>query len=151
MCDYSLMGLPNRLAAEGEDLVVHHYSTGSMGLGPPIEPPRGFWPTVKEWLIPGPVCVVCVPPGAKLLLRDIPREMQTELGVGSEEEVVFTLSGKLVNAPRDTIRFRNAKEILLQRLRLGQRVRVLDLSCAETRKSPQAEGVRPLLQPVTRY
>ena len=32
MCDYSLCGIPNRLAVEGEELVVHRFSTGSMGM-----------------------------------------------------------------------------------------------------------------------
>lgn len=151
MCDYSLMGLPNRLATEGEDLVVHRYGTGSMGLGPPVEPPHGFWPRVKDWFSPAPVCVVCVPPGARLLLRDIPADIQDELGVGPAEVVVLTQTGNLVNTHRDTIRFRNTKEILLQRLRPGQRVRVLDLSCAESREPFPEESVRPLFQLVIRY
>lgn len=28
MCDYSLFTMPNRLAAEGEELVVHRFPTG---------------------------------------------------------------------------------------------------------------------------
>ena len=32
MCDYSLMGIPNRLAREGEELVVYEFRTGSRGL-----------------------------------------------------------------------------------------------------------------------
>jgi hypothetical protein len=32
MCDYSLAGVPNRLAVEGEQLVVHRFPTGSVGL-----------------------------------------------------------------------------------------------------------------------
>ena len=131
MCDYSLMGLPNRLAAQGEDLVVHHYSTGSMGLGPAVAAPQGFWATVKAFFSPAPVPLVCVPPGARLLLQDIPERLQTELSVGPVEEVVLTQTGALTNSYRDTIRFRNAREILLQRLAAGQRVRVLDLSLAE--------------------
>ena len=34
MCDYSLMGISNRLALEGEDLVVYEFRTGSRGLTP---------------------------------------------------------------------------------------------------------------------
>jgi len=98
MCDYSLMGLPNRLATDGEDLVVHHYNTGSMGLGPAVPPPQGFWATVKAFFDPAPVPVVCVPPGARLLLRDIPVPLQVKLGVGPEEEVVLTQTGALVNS-----------------------------------------------------
>jgi hypothetical protein len=32
MCDYSLGGLPNRLAVDGEELIVHRFSTHSIGL-----------------------------------------------------------------------------------------------------------------------
>lgn len=32
MCDYSLRGIPNRLAREGEDLVVYQFRTGARGL-----------------------------------------------------------------------------------------------------------------------
>ena len=37
MCDYSLVSLPNRLAKEGNHLVVHQFPTGTLGL---IEAPR---------------------------------------------------------------------------------------------------------------
>jgi hypothetical protein len=32
MCDYSLGGLPNRLAVDGEELIVHRFPTHSIGL-----------------------------------------------------------------------------------------------------------------------
>ena len=32
MCDSSLTGIPNRLAVEGEQLVVHRFHTGFVGL-----------------------------------------------------------------------------------------------------------------------
>ena len=37
MCDYSLHGLPNRLAEEGEELVAHRFITGAIGLTSPAE------------------------------------------------------------------------------------------------------------------
>ena len=37
MCDYSLMTFPNRLANEGETLVTHKFSTGSIGFVSPME------------------------------------------------------------------------------------------------------------------
>jgi hypothetical protein len=37
MCDYSLMGLPTRLAAEREELVVRRFSTGTIGLTSPSD------------------------------------------------------------------------------------------------------------------
>ena len=59
MCDYSLMGIPNRLACEGEDLVVHQFRTGSRGLTPSTSATttdnaqtrrEGFRPLLK-WLL----------------------------------------------------------------------------------------------------
>jgi len=35
MCDYSLSGIQNRLAVEGETLIVHQFHTGSKGLTSP--------------------------------------------------------------------------------------------------------------------
>ena len=76
MCDYSLMGVPNRLATEGEELVVHRFPTASLGLAsrsdllsvahlPQLWSP-GFWSTLKV-LFGGPkadtVPAVCIPPG----------------------------------------------------------------------------------------
>jgi hypothetical protein len=34
MCDYSLAHFPNRLAVEGEQLIVHRFDTLSIGLAP---------------------------------------------------------------------------------------------------------------------
>jgi len=32
MCDYSLGGLANRLAVDGEELIIHRFTTNSIGL-----------------------------------------------------------------------------------------------------------------------
>ena len=37
MCDYSLMGVPNRLAREAEKLTVHRFPTGTLGLASPTD------------------------------------------------------------------------------------------------------------------
>jgi hypothetical protein len=49
MCDYSLAHYPNRLAVEGEQLVVHRFSSGTVGLASPRQElsspsqnPKGF-------------------------------------------------------------------------------------------------------------
>jgi hypothetical protein len=57
--------------------------------------------------------------------------MQQELSVCPVEEVTFTQISAAVNSYRDAVRFRNGREVRLQELREGQRVRVLDLSLAE--------------------
>jgi hypothetical protein len=139
MCDYSLMGVPNRLACEGEDLVVCDFRTGARGLTPETsatntETPReGFRSVVKRLFgPPEPEKVaVCIPPGARLLLGDIPEDVQKSFGVGASEEVTFTQLTATPNRYRDAVRFTNGREILLQRLNKGQRVRVLKLSIEE--------------------
>jgi len=78
-----------------------------------------------------PVCAVCIPPGARLRLEDIPMRLQHEYCVGPEEEVTFTEISALPNSYRDAVRFSNGREVRLQELREGQRVTVLDLSMAE--------------------
>ncbi len=144
MCDYSLMAVPNRLAQQGEELVAHRFPTGSLGLASPgdvkraAEPPlparRGFWNSVREFFNPPrtlPVAAVCIPPGARLRLQDIPARLQREFSVGPVEDVTFTQISAAVNSYRDAVRFSSGREVRLQELREGQRVRVLDLSMAE--------------------
>jgi hypothetical protein len=138
------MAVPNRLAQEGEDLVAHRFPTGSLGLASPAElkpavaaqPPakRGLWRAVQEFFNPSrskPVCAVCIPPGAQLRLQDIPTRLQHEFGIGPVEDVTFTQISAAAHTYRDAVRFANGREIRLQELREGQRVRVMDLSAAE--------------------
>ena len=143
MCDYSLVALRNRLAVEGEELITYRFPTGSIGLTSPAEPgtckkeSRG-WPTRFD---PREVpCAVCIPPGARLLLRDIPERLQQQLGVGAAEEVVFIQTSAEEFRHRDGIRFRNGQEILLQLLAEAQRAEVLSLS-AEVRAEEAADAV----------
>jgi hypothetical protein len=157
MCDYSLMGIPNRLATEGEELVTYRFSTGSVGLAPPLEvralvqaqetARRGFWGVLRE-IFSGPalnsVRAVCIPPGARLILKDIPQALQHSLGVAPTEEVIFTQITATANRHRDAVRFGNRKDIRLQELAEGQRVRVLDLSSSEPRE-PEMDERSPYL------
>jgi hypothetical protein len=125
-------------------LVAHRFPTGSLGLAAPADlkraadppPParRTLWCALKEFFNPPksePVPAVCIPPGARLELQDIPARLQHEIGVGPVEKVTFTQISAAVNSYRDAVRFANGREIRLQELREGQRVRVLDLSMAE--------------------
>jgi hypothetical protein len=139
MCDYSLHGLPNRLAREGEDLVAHRFCTGAIGLTAPDELGRhmnyktrrkGFWVAIKEALLPPAVPdtpAVCVPPGATLRMIGIPMSLQRELSVGRDETVTFTQTSATAPGYHDAVRFANGRQILLQFLKEGQRVRVLAL------------------------
>ena len=148
MCDYSLHTNPNRLATEGEDLVVHRFPTGSLGLASAEErlakagsekenkKRRSFWVNVRSWfeephVVHQQVCAVCIPPGARLIVSDIPYDLQRELGVSETEEVTFTQISANAHSYRDAIRLRNGRQVLLQALREGQRVHVLDLSLSE--------------------
>lgn len=144
MCDYSLMSFPNRLAREGEELVAHRFPCGTMGLASPVDLQPAQSPlTVRLknvwsdlWGISGPrrsrcVVAVCIPPGAQLRVWDIPENLQREIDIRRTEEVTFTQITASPFRYRDAIRFRNGRQILLQRLEEGQRVRVLSLSLAD--------------------
>ena len=124
MCDYSLAYFPSRLAVDGESLAVHRFPCGTLGL----TGARRSW---KQILFPGTTCAVCVPPGARLLVHDIPGYLQRQLGVGSCEEVTFVEQTAEAFTHRDAVRFSNGREILLQRLQAGQRVLVIGMESNE--------------------
>jgi hypothetical protein len=62
MCDFSLMAIPNRLAVSEEDLIVHRFEAGSVGLASALDLRRiqecrkaqfcWFWPSIKAFFIP---------------------------------------------------------------------------------------------------
>ena len=122
MCDYSLTGIPNRLAVEGEELVVHRFRTGSLGLASPC-------PSVSRWWSGTPA--VCVPPGARLMLLDVPKRLRHDLAVGPIEEVTFVQLSATPYQFRDAFRFQNGRAVRLQELSEGMPVRVLRLSLSE--------------------
>lgn len=124
MCDYSLMSVPNRLAKEGEELVVHRFQTGDTGLAAPC-------PSGSRWWSAKQTPAVCVPPGARLQLKDIPKGLRREVGVGPTEEVTFVQLSAREYQFRDAVRFSNGREILLQSLRSGLLMDVLALSSGE--------------------
>src|ERR1051326_7781625 len=153
MCDYSLMAIPNRLAVSGEELVIHRFEAGSVGLASAFDlrsredsrKPQccGFWSTIKAFFRSSDaqsVPAVCVPPGARLLVRDIPAKLQHECGFQDEvKEAVFTQVTPVENTFRDAVRFENGVEVLLQRFDEGQRMRVLELSSAEEQEAAPNE------------
>ena len=77
MCDYSLAHYPNRMAVEGEQLLVCRFSSGTLGLTSCSD--------LKEILYPVRTTAVCIPPGARLRLRDIPEHLQQSLAVRAVE------------------------------------------------------------------
>jgi hypothetical protein len=144
MCDYSLAGLRTRLAVEGEELVLYRFPTGSLGLTSPaeLEAHRKEFRGWRSWFDPREVpCAVCIPPGARLLLRDIPDHLQKHLGVGAIESVLFMQTSAEVERHRDGLRFTNGQVILLQRLSERQRAAVLSLSSALPEEETDAVAV----------
>ena len=158
MCDYSLCGLTTRLASEGEELVVHRFRTGSMGLASVAElspagrtsahaPRKSFWKNLRSFLFedpagPGRETAVCIPPGAELTLKNIPEDLQRKWNIKSQEDTSFVQITANVYSYRDAVRFSNGTEVLLQSLREGMPVQVMSLS------NVQAESERDLAAPV---
>jgi hypothetical protein len=142
MCDYSLGGLPNRLAVDGEELIVHRFSTHSIGLASPADlqnkmreaqqRDQSLWHRITSLFAPvsdsPPVRAVCVPPGARLVLKSIPVDLRCKWSVGAYESVVFVQTSADVNTYRDALHFRTGRQVLLQYLREGMRVTVVSLS-----------------------
>ena len=134
MCDYSLHGIRNRLANEGEVLVVHRFFTGSKGLTSPeyLKPhtqPKGWVAALKKFLaVETLACAVCVPDGAKLMVYGVPPRLQEAHGLSSEEAVTFRQLSLDIHTYRDAMEFQNGVKVRLQELDDGQRVEVLALS-----------------------
>jgi hypothetical protein len=163
MCDYSLHRYPNRLAVDGEDLIAYRFGGTSLGLASPADvgahiaatrceaASRKFWSWagVKEWFkaqrpyweAEKRIPAVCVPPGARLLLRDIPKRSQRELGVMETEEVIFVETTAEVNTYRDAIQFKNGRRMLLQVLCEGQRATVLSLGSMEADRGAHSADI----------
>ena len=134
MCDYSLAAFRNRLAVEGEELVVYRFPTGALGLASPadVEAYNRVFRRLRDMFNPRELpCAVCIPPGARLLLRDIPKHVQREFGVGPAEHVEFTQTNTDAYRYRDGVRFENGHEILLQLLIPRQQVQVLSLGSSD--------------------
>ncbi|PYS09370.1 MAG: hypothetical protein DMG15_24045 [Acidobacteria bacterium] len=152
MCDYSLHGIPNRLAEKDEVLVVHRFYTGSKGLTSPeyLKPPeqskKGLLSTLTQFLaFPAQprVCAVCIPDGAKLMIYGISPTFQQAHGLNSAEAVTFRQLSADAHTYRDAVEFKNGVKVRLQDLEEGQRVEVLTLS--SERAEAQAEPTTGIL------
>lgn len=154
MCDYSLAGIKSRLAVEGDELVTYRFPTNSMGLASLNEVPfhsnlgdcrtvlGTAWKLLKMFAVAlqnKPVTAVCIPPGARLLLQDIPSRFCQDLKIDPQEEVTFTQLTAKAYTYRDAVRFNNGHELRIQLLSVGQRVKVLSLASQEDRSSAGPE------------
>lgn len=157
MCDYSLHGVKNRLAVEGEQLRVHKFYTGSKGLAAteeleqlrqptPVAEGASWWERFKAFFADNSpqvsndsrrcVTAVCIPPGAQLELQGIPPHLQREFGIGPREYVTFVQLNAEAFRYRDAFRFDNGREVLIQKLNEDLRVEVLQLALAEDINEP---------------
>jgi hypothetical protein len=142
MCDYSLYTVNNRLACESDDLVLHRFDTGSLGFCAVAElrqemsrsqVARG-WSSFLRWMFPRKKCgltAVCVPPGARLLIAEVPKTTQPACGLFELESVEFTQLSEKSYAYRDALRLPGGETVLLQRLPEGLRVTVMALAPVE--------------------
>src|SRR5262245_51504488 len=134
MCDYSLHGVENRLAEEGEILVVHRFYSGSNGLTSPeylrpCDQPKGWIAGLKRiFAAQARVCAVCIPDGAQLVLRGISPAFQQAHALGAIEAVTFRQLSANAGTYRDAVEFRNGVRVRLQELDEGQQIEVLALS-----------------------
>jgi hypothetical protein len=158
MCDYSLFQHPNRLA-EGEELVTHRFLSRSLGLVSATELNRAEHtrsPKVSLKSIcarfkqmfsePQTPIVVCLPPGARLLVHNIPAAVRACYGgLADTEEVTFVQTSAVANVHRDAIRFKDGRQFLLQLLPEGLHVRVLRLDGRDVTApvDPEANGAAP--------
>jgi hypothetical protein len=148
MCDYSLYSIPNRLAQEGEDLVLHKFGTGSLGFvaaGDLIEceaaeekNSSSFWGAMKDWLLlprnTAQIPAIYVPPGAQLLLDEIPASVQRSLCIQPCEVAVFIELHAQSYSYRDALLLPNATRVLLQDLPEGIHAIVLSTSSGHSRE-----------------
>ena len=170
MCDYSLYGVKNRLANEGEQLFIHRFHTGSKGLASvtdlrnlekpaPAPAGAGVWAKIKCWVenqkrwinddLKRALPAVCIPPGARLHVDGIMAPMQKQFGVGPREDVTFV---QLTAEPfryRDAIRFNNGHVVLLQKLSDGLRMDVLCLSLAVEAPEPKPAARSSILEQIS--
>jgi hypothetical protein len=134
MCDYSLHCIKNRLANEGEVLVVHRFHTGSKGLTSPEylkpgAPPENWFAALKK-MFAGRTepCAVCIPDGARLILTGISPALRKAHHLAAIERATFRQLSLQADTYRDAIEFRNGVKIRIQELEEGQHVEVLSLS-----------------------
>jgi len=109
MCDYSLEMYASRPAREGEIYVTTRFPSGSIGLAAP-----GDCTTA-----------VCVSYGTRLMLENLPIDLQETLGISAVEDIVFTRLDSGLH--HDGIKFANGSEMPLHRLGAGVLASLVDV------------------------
>jgi hypothetical protein len=141
MCDYSLMMVPNRLAIEGEDLVAHRFQSGTKGfiscsdfaIWQAERRSKSIWKRLTTCFssAPDPTPVVCIPPGARLLLEPASGFPRAQVYLASPKIVTFTQLSAEPNQHRDALRLDSGAILSVATLAEGQKVKVLRLSSSE--------------------
>ena len=116
MCNYSLEGHASRKAIVGEVLV-----TASLG-------DHGTVGMVSE---KKPDELVCVPPGSRLMVVGVPKNLATELAISRNDFATFVTSG-VIDTYADGLRFDHhigseSRPINLQDILGGMRVEVMSI------------------------
>ncbi len=136
MCDYSISGFPNRLANEREQLMLYRFPSSTKGFVSPIElgelssgQTAGWWAKARAWFcaMAKTPTAVCIPPGARLMLRDVPENLQRRFSIGADAPATFTQLSANSYEYRDAVKFASGEEVLIQQFPVGQRADVLSL------------------------
>jgi hypothetical protein len=152
MCDYSRYMVQNRLP-EGEELVLHRLPTGTLGFvscsdleaqeAAARTHAASFWGTLRDWLLLPerftPIPAICIPPGTRLFLSDLPAKIQTSLCIGASETVTFTELPSRRYRFRDALVLPNGTRVLLQDLPEG--IHAVVLCTSPEPSSEYAESV----------
>lgn len=137
MCDYSLHAQDNRLARDGDELVLTAFPGGSLGFAEASALPKESWlAQARRYLgyLRGRgraaepdrcLMAVCLPPGAEVRVAGIPVRFQKALGLPETSAAVFDQVSADAYTYRDALRFGSNRPILLQRFDAGLRVTVL--------------------------
>lgn len=101
---YLLHSVGNRLAREGEELVVGRLDNGSLAfvaerdLAKLERKKESIWADFFNCLLfrtSANISTIRIPAGAHLFLRNVPLSVQESLGIGHSEEVIFSeISGR---------------------------------------------------------
>lgn len=159
MCDYSLHGVKNRLAIEGDSLVVHRFHTGSNGLASVAELEHvqphwlkrllyrvAFMFDKEIWEAEKSITAVCVPPGARLYVDGIPKAIREQCRLSEAGDAVFTQITAESFRHRDAFRFAGGIQVVIQKFPEGVRVSVLSLALEEEREEAGCDHASSLTE-----
>lgn len=111
MCDYSLEMYRNRKAEAGDRLVTTRFPTGSIGM------------TAQGDI----ACAVCIEEGTVLKMEGMPAVFRERHDFAEVEAATFFRSPHGIY--RDSVRFENGVELVLQQFPVGVSVEIAGIPC----------------------